>query len=65
MPARWQSLYYLNPLAASIEGLRWSLIGTPAPPAWAVGYAVTVAVIALVAGLLVFRRMERGFADVI
>jgi lipopolysaccharide transport system permease protein len=65
VPEQWRALYYVNPLAASIEGLRWSLLGTTPPPPWAVAYAVIAAVVAMIAGLLVFRHMERGFADVI
>lgn len=65
VPERWHSLYFLNPLAAVIEGLRWSLLGTDAPPAGAVAWSAATAVLAIAAGVLVFRRMERGFADVI
>jgi len=65
VPEKWHTLYYLNPLVAAIEGLRWSLLGTPAPSAGSVLYASAMAVLALIAGAVVFRRMERGFADVI
>ena len=65
VPEKWHTLYYLNPLVAAIEGLRWSLVGTPPPPAGSVAYASVVAVLAVIAGATVFRRMERGFADVI
>src|SRR6185437_5432530 len=36
VPDQWRSLYYLNPLVAAIEGLRWSLLGTDAPSAGSV-----------------------------
>lgn len=65
VPERWHTLYFLNPLAAAIEGLRWSLLGTEAPPAGAVVWSVSLAALAVGAGVIVFRRMERGFADVI
>ena len=65
VPERWHGLYYLNPLAAATEGLRWSLLGTEAPAGGAVAWSVAVAVLAVGAGVIVFRRMERGFADVI
>ena len=65
VPPEWRSLYYLNPLAAAIEGLRWSLLGTDPPPAGAVAWSAGVASLAVAAGIIVFRRMERGFADVI
>lgn len=65
VPEQWRSLYYLNPLVAAIEGLRWSLLGTDAPAAGAVAWSVAAAAIAVASGVVVFRRMERGFADVI
>jgi len=65
VPEKWHTLYYLNPLVATIEGLRWSLVGTPPPSAGSVVYASAVAVLAVIAGAMVFRQMERGFADVI
>ena len=65
VPERWHTLYYLNPLVAAIEGLRWSLLGTDAPSAGSVAWSVAVAAVSVATGILVFRRMERGFADVI
>lgn len=63
VPARWQTLYYANPLAAPLELLRWSLLGTPAPTGGRMAYAAFVALAACVAGALIFRRIERSFAD--
>jgi lipopolysaccharide transport system permease protein len=65
VPEKWRTLYYLNPLVAAIEGLRWSLLGTEAPSGGSVAWSAAVAAVAVVAGIVVFRRMERGFADVI
>lgn len=65
VPVQWRALYYLNPLVAAIEGLRWSLLGTEAPSPGSVAYSAGVAALAVFAGIVVFRRMERGFADVI
>jgi lipopolysaccharide transport system permease protein len=65
VPARWHTLYYMNPLVAVIEGLRWSMLGTDPPTAGGVAWSALVAALAITAGIVVFRRMERGFADVI
>ena len=65
VPERWHALYYLNPLVAVIEGLRWSMLGTEPPSIGAVAWSASVAAFAIAAGVIVFRRMERGFADVI
>jgi lipopolysaccharide transport system permease protein len=65
VPDRYRTLYYLNPLTPLLEGLRASVLGTPMPPMRAVGYAIAVALLAFGVGTLVFRRLERRFADVI
>jgi lipopolysaccharide transport system permease protein len=65
VPAGSRTLYELNPLAGILEGFRWSLLGTPRPPAGLIAYSVAASVLVLVVGLLIFNRMEQEFADVI
>jgi lipopolysaccharide transport system permease protein len=66
VPKNLRDVYLLNPLAAIVEGARWSLLdGSDLPPAWAIGYSVVFALSALFAGLAIFSRSERGFADAI
>jgi lipopolysaccharide transport system permease protein len=65
IPHKWRALYSLNPMVGIIEGFRWSLVGTARPDLGAVAMALTLIAVALVAGLIYFRRMERSFADVI
>lgn len=64
VPERWRTLYFLNPLAGLIQGFRSSLLGGEV---YKFGLAVSaVATIALLfASALIFRRIEKGFADVI
>ena len=66
VPEQWRLVYALNPMASVIDGFRWSLLGGQVPIHWP-GMAVSVAVVAvaLLAGLVHFRRSERGFVDVI
>ncbi|MFO0842699.1 MAG: ABC transporter permease [Gemmataceae bacterium] len=66
VPAEFRPLYYLNPMAFVIDGLRWSVlgVGTPFAGGWWV-VSVTVALAGLFTGLWYFRRTERTFADVI
>lgn len=65
VPERFQALYYLNPLAPLLEGLRASLLGTPMPPTDTILWAGAVAIASFALGAFVFRRLERRFADVI
>jgi lipopolysaccharide transport system permease protein len=56
-------LYALNPMAGVVEGFRWALLGGADPPtALLAGSALTTALL-LASGLVVFRRLERRFAD--
>lgn len=59
-----RTLYALNPLAGLIEGFRWALLGTN-PPGSTIVISIGAAIVLLVSGLLVFRRMEATFADVV
>ena len=65
VPEQARTLYALNPLAGLLEGMRWSLIDTARPSTFLIVYPLACSVVVLVAGLMVFSRMERHFADVI
>ena len=56
---------YLNPLWGLLGAWKWCVLSTPFPPVWSVIYAGAVSLAFLFAGVMVFRRMERNFADVI
>jgi lipopolysaccharide transport system permease protein len=65
VPAKWQWLYGLNPMAGVIEGFRWALTGHgQSPNELMLASAVAVAVI-LVTGLMFFQRMEGTVADLV
>lgn len=66
IPEKWRLLYSLNPAVGVIDGFRWSLLGGEHQiyvPGLLV--SVTVAVLLVYFGIVVFRRTERSFADVI
>lgn len=62
IPAKYQFLYWLNPMAGVIEGFRWTLLGTNAPGMVIIA-SVIVSLALLVSGAFYFRRMEKTFAD--
>ena len=66
VPGRWRPLYALNPLAGIIDGFRWSILGgvTPIDPL-TLGSSIAITAATLIVGTWYFRRVERGFADVI
>jgi lipopolysaccharide transport system permease protein len=66
VPVAWRPLYLLNPLVGVIDGFRWSILGPQTPLAAEALIAATAgAAVSLLLGIWYFRRMERGFADVI
>jgi ABC-type polysaccharide/polyol phosphate export permease len=60
----WRWAYRLNPMVGMLDGWRWSLLGGPAP-GQEILLSAAVAGAILMAGLIVFQRGERRFADVI
>jgi lipopolysaccharide transport system permease protein len=54
----------LNPMAGVVIGFRHALLGSPA--SWGVmGLSLGVSVLIFGCGLLIFRRLENKFADII
>lgn len=66
VPPEWRLLYSLNPMVGIIDGFRWCIVGGESP-IYLPGFAVSLAVIVVLlwVGIACFRRIERGFADLI
>ena len=60
----WRYVYALNPMVGVLDGFRWSTVGGPAPGPQAI-VSLAVVVVGLVAGVIVFLRADRHFADLI
>ena len=64
VPERWRWLYTLNPMAGIIEAFRAALFGSSFN--WpAMTGALALSLVLMVGSLYTFRRMEKGFADLI
>jgi len=64
IPERWQMFMGLNPMSGVVVGFRHALLGSAA--SWQLmGVSLITSLALFVVGLLVFRRMERRFADII
>jgi len=64
VPEKWRLFYAINPMVGAIDGVRWSMFNTPMY--WpGVLLSVITTVILLFGGYVVFRNMEREFADYI
>jgi lipopolysaccharide transport system permease protein len=62
IPTAYRWILYLNPMAATIAGLRWSLVGAPLPPP---DYFVSALLIffLLLTGLYFFIKIESDVSD--
>lgn len=65
IPEQLRWAYYLNPMAGVISGFRWALVGEQAPPLGPILVSAAITAVILVTGLAHFRRVERGFADLV
>ena len=65
IPENWRWLYGLNPMVGVIGGFRWALFGTGMPPLAELALSLSVMIVLLVGGVLLFNRMESRFADVV
>jgi len=64
VPARWRTIYSLNPFVGIIDGYRAALFGRAFD--WkAIGISLVVTLVFLVCASHQFRKMEKGFADII
>jgi lipopolysaccharide transport system permease protein len=64
VPEKWRTLYALNPMVGVVEGFRWAILGSAAPAA-VLAVSSLSALVMLLVGAFVFRRMEKFFADVV
>jgi lipopolysaccharide transport system permease protein len=58
-------LYGVNPMAAVVEGFRWAVFRTGAELAGALALGTAIALLLVVTGAVYFKRVEKGFADLV
>src|SRR5262249_33848494 len=64
VPAAWRSVYYLNPMASLLEGVRWSLLpASPPPDPYFLGLNVGTIALVFVGAVLLFQRLDSEIAD--
>lgn len=65
IPLRYRGVYSINPIVGYVEGFRWAVLGKSTLTVQMVGLATVITIITWLGGAVYFRRVERGFADVI
>ena len=65
VPEPVRDIYVVNPMVGIVQGFRWATLGV-GPSPWALLLlSAGVTLVLFVVGLLLFRRFDRNFADVI
>lgn len=64
VPARWEWAYQINPLTGLIEGFRSAFLGLPINRQ-GLAISAVITMVLLIISLLVFRRLEDDFADIV
>jgi homopolymeric O-antigen transport system permease protein len=65
VPAQWRGVIAANPLSGIIEGFRSAAIYGREPDWWLLGVSTITTFALLVAALILFKQLEKYFADVI
>ncbi len=65
IPPRWQWLFALNPMTAPVEAFRFAYLGTGAIQPWHFIMSIMVTGFILLAGIILFSRVEKTFMDTV
>ncbi len=63
VPAKWQRVYTLNPVAAIVETFRYAFLGSGSVSPWQLGMSAGITLLLLALGIFTFNRVERTFMD--
>ena len=65
VPPRWRGWIALNPLSGIVEGFRSALVYGREPDWSLIGLSATLTVVVFIGAFVLFKRLDRFFADVI
>ncbi|HEY4743390.1 MAG TPA: ABC transporter permease [Desulfuromonadaceae bacterium] len=65
VPAKWQWLYAVNPVAAIVETFRHAFLGAGSVDLWRLGLSAGITLLLLLCGIVTFSRVEKTFMDTV
>ena len=65
IPEKWQWLFALNPMTATVEVFRYSFFGKGAIQPWMLGISTGMTIIIIITGILIFSHIEKTFMDTV
>jgi lipopolysaccharide transport system permease protein len=65
IPAKWRTIYALNPMTGVVGGFRWAMLGQSFDLGPIIIVSVVVVILLFLGGLIYFQRMEKTVADLV
>jgi len=65
IPEKWQWVFSLNPMSATVETARYAFLGAGAIRPWNLGISLGMTALVLFAGIVMFSRIEKTFMDTV
>lgn len=65
IPAKWQWLYAMNPMAVIVEVFRHAFLGSGSIQMWQIELCFIITLSVLTAGIILFSRIEKTFMDTV
>lgn len=65
VPENWHTIFALNPMAAIIDGFRWSILDTPAPSLTNIAISWLITLFFSISGWRYFRSIEPDMAEIL
>lgn len=65
IPQKFRIFIFLNPMTGITESIRRSLLLQTTPDFTALSFSIIITIFIFIAGLVLFKKIEKGFADVI
>ena len=65
IPAKWQSIMLLNPMAPIVETFRYAFLGSGTIPWFYLGISVVTTLVVLFIGIILFNKVQKTFMDTI
>jgi len=65
IPEKWKWIYILNPMAPIVETFRYAFLGVGSARLWHLGVSAGIVLVILLAGVILFSRIEKTFMDTV
>jgi lipopolysaccharide transport system permease protein len=65
IPAKYQWIIALNPMAPIIETFRYVFLGVGTVYPWQMGLSAAITMLVLLSGIVLFSRIEKSFMDTV